>query len=737
MALFSCLTLFAQPQVSRCSNISVFQSSTQIQNPWAGGLNFTEWSRCDLDMDGFKDLVVFDKTGSKIRVFKNDGLAGIASYHHDANLQSAFPPSVNSWMLMYDYNCDGKEDIFTYSLGMGGIKVFKNTSTVGNPSFSLEKSLILSNYNPSGAPAWINLYCSNVALPGMADVDNDGDMDILSFSSIGIKIEYHKNMSKELYGNCDSLVFHMVDACWGDIQESSCSAQMNVCPYPRIYEEAIGNLSPDKNNLHSGSCIMCFDADGDADQDLILGDISCDSIDFMTNGGSPTNNHITSLSKSYPASQAIGMKTFPCTYFLDVDNDGKRDLIASPNTTTAGSNFTSVSFYKNTNTDNVPQFSFVQNDFLQNEMIDLGEGAYPAYFDYEGDGDMDLLIGNFGYYIYPNYNSKLAFFENTGSASLPVFSLVTNDFQSLSSNNIVNMAPTFGDLDGDGDIDLMVGGYDGKLTYFQNTAGAGNPASYTIAGSFAFGCVSGIDVGQIAYPHIVDLDRDGLLDMIIGEYDGTLNYYRNTGSTNAPAFTLVAANLGGVNVCEEGWVIGHSIPFVFDEGGQYKLLVGCERGYIYVFGNIDGNLGGNFALIDSIGFNDVIEGAHTAPLLYDFDADGIRDLIIGNFSGGLGYFCGTSNVAVTNNKQSLNFNVFPNPAANNFQVDFDPYDLNKKQLLLYDVCGKLVMSEFTRSNSFKFNCESLQSGVYILKCISTESITIYENKKIIIQKNEN
>lgn len=93
--------------------------SSPLKNPWVGGFNFTEWSVLDIDIDGIKDLVVFDKSGEIIRTFKNDNLPGIASFKHAPEYQSSFPTEISSWVLFYDFNNDGKEDLFTYALGLG------------------------------------------------------------------------------------------------------------------------------------------------------------------------------------------------------------------------------------------------------------------------------------------------------------------------------------------------------------------------------------------------------------------------------------------------------------------------------------------------------------------------------------------------------------------------------------------------------------------------------------------
>ena len=728
----------AQPLLQRFDSVKVFDGVTQLKNPWAGGLNFTEWSAIDLDLDGDKDIVVFDKSGEKIRAFLNDGLPGQESYTHAPQLQYQFPKTV-AWCIFYDYNNDGKADLFTYSLGQGGIRVYRNTSSPGTMQFTLAKSTIQSVYFPLQPP--YNLYCSQVAIPGLADVDGDKDMDILSFSVSGTSIEYHKNKSMDLYGNCDSLVFDRDDECWGDFDENMCTSHLNSTlqgcpPYHKYLQATQPYLNTDTSqNRHAGSCIMCYDADGDKDIDLVLGDISCDSVEFYRNAGSLTYSHIDSISKKYPAQHVASFKQFPCTYFLDVDNDNKRDLIASPNITNS-ENYQSVWQYKNMGQDSFPDFQFVKKNFMQEGMIELGEGAYPAVFDYEGDGDLDLLVGNFGYYTPPSsYSSKLALYLNTGTPSHPQFQLSTRDFQNLSAVTTVSKAPALADFDNDGDVDLFIGDYSGRLSYYQNTAGIGVPpnfvllSDYATTGTFLYQ----IDIGSCAAPFVVDIDRDGLKDLIVGGYNGTLTYFRNTStsSTNL-SLTLVKSNWGGVKVVEPNYVNGLAMPCIYDDAGTYKVLIGSERGYVYLYGNIESNLNsGNFTLIDSI-YTGIVEGEHVAPCLADFNNDGYPDMVLGNYSGGLAYFKGLGNISVNDlQEKRTQVSLFPNPAKEMFTLKFDAYNLERKEIEVVDAIGRSVLAFITSDNTFNVNTSILNKGVYFVK-ILTKNNTQYIVKKLLI-----
>jgi hypothetical protein len=726
--------LVAQTNVYR-DTVPVFEAGTKLLMPWAGGINFSSFTQIDLNGDGKKDIVAYDKicgSGGKLRAYLNVGSSGQAKYLHAFYYQNQFP-AVTDWALFFDYNNDGKADVFTYTTG--GIKVYKNTTTGQNLSFVLAKPLLMSDYNPFGAPSLSNLYCNSVALPGIADIDGDGDLDILSFSVFGVKIEYHKNMSQELYGNADSLVYDMVDDCWGDIKENNCQVDMNQCPFMKMYEEATNDNV--NKVLHSGSCIMCFDRDGDGDQELIMGDISCTNVFYTDNQGSPSNAHIgdtTILYPNYPnkaSTNIIKLNSFPCTFNLDVDNDGFKDLIASPNAIAGSENYQSVWYYKNASVTPTVNFVFQKKNFLQEDMIELGEGAYPVLFDADADGKKDLIVGNLGYYIGSTNKSKLAYYKNIGSASAPSFSLITKDYQNLSSYNIYSMAPTFGDLDNDGDKDLIIGDNNGQLHYFENTAAFGMPAQFNTH----VAVYQNIDVGNFAYPQLFDVNKNGTLDLVIGSLNGKISYYSNTGTVFSPNFVLQTPFLGSIDVRQYGWTTGYSMPYMFNESGITKLIVGSEIGNMYLYDNIDGNLAGVFNRVDTTLFH-INEGTRCAPFYEDITNDGKRDLFLGNYAGGLAFFNSTNinGVGIEELLKEEQVTIYPNPASEKITIVLKDNSYSELEVKCFDVLGHEIFQTNTFNKVIQMDVSKFSKGIYFIQLQSKDEKQMnLITKKIIVQ----
>ena len=172
--------------------------------------------------------------------------------------------------------------------------------------------------------------------------------------------------------------------------------------------------------------------------------------------------------------------------------------------------------------------------------------ANPILADIDDDGDFDLFIGNRYGYIH--------FFRNTGSASTPTYTQEGGDnpfgipqHKPSSTlrviNNIVTYhsrpRPAFGDIDGDGDLDLFLGDSVGNTLFFRNTGSASNPAFIREGGNNPFGITQ---VQSQASPTLADVDADGDLDLFIGNSSGNTLFFRNTGSSSTPAYTREGGN---------------------------------------------------------------------------------------------------------------------------------------------------------------------------------------------------
>jgi len=736
---------FAQLFVAR-DTISVIENNNVLKMPWNNGINFSNVSTIDLDFDGKKDIVAYDKLNlfstGRFRCFLNNGVPGEIKYKPAPELSYSFP-QVSNWAILLDYNCDGKEDIFCST--SAGIKVYKNVSVAPTLSFDLVKPLIYSDYNPGGNTSVGNLYASSVGVPGIADIDGDGDLDIITFSPLGVFVEFHKNMRVEKNLSCDSLVFELADGCWGKFSESSCQVNMNQCALKQPWDSA--TVAYGEKVLHAGACLTCLDSDGDLDQDLVLGDISCNTVQYVHNGGSvavPLMTDTTRLYPNYPIKNnttQVRLNNFPCAYYVDVNNDGKKDLVATPNAT-GSENAKSVWYYKNTSLTSTVNFQFVKNNFLQDEMIEVGQNSFPVLIDYDADGKKDLLIGNYGYYANNTLKSQLTLYKNIGTLSQPAFSLVTRDYANISGQSLNNVMPAIGDIDNDNDVDICIGTSSGQIHWLENTGGAGNPCNFSIFRNNPFSFTT---TSAAAAPQLFDIDNDGRLDLLIGTKNGRIAFYKNNSvNSSAPTFTLMSNFFGGVDVKDNPnlyGIDGYAVPFFYSENGSTKLLVGSVSGSVYLY-SVPAAITNSFNLATNSA-NFINEGGQSSAWFEDLNNDNLRDLIVGNASGGLSFFSSKgANVSIQKSEIDLanELTIFPNPAQDELHIRFEKKQsidagFKSVEVTIYDLLGNEVSKQSLASNFETASLQGLNKGLYFVKInLITEQQRNYSVSKKLIKE---
>jgi len=693
--------------------IIVRNNTDTLLNAWAGGLNSIQTSKINLNNDGIDDLFVFDRTGDQITTFVWDLTNN--RWEHAPEYESQFP-EIHYWALLRDFNCDGKKDIFSYV--SGGIGVWKNTTTTGDLQFEKITDPYLVSQLLGGVTA--NLYVSKVDVPDINDIDGDGDLDVLTFGTIGSRVEYHINNSQELGYGCDSLIFEIANTCWGHFVETGFGT--NTC---NLYDTCTSNTASPK---HSGSSLLSLDLNDDGVKDLLLGDVSFRNVVALYNDNTGVNMNTSMVSQdtAFPSNTtSIDLQIFPATFYEDVDNDGVKDLIASPNSDVDTENSESAWFYKNYGTNTLPQFAHIKNNWLQDEMIEVGSNASPILFDYDNDGLLDLFVANLGYFdvsLSINYYSQISLYKNVGTASLPEYNLITTDFANLSSLGLtIALHPTFADIDNDGDIDMFLGDQEGYIHLFKNASN--NLTSMNMSlfqGQFPDDNGDNIDIGNFAKPQLFDIDSDGDYDLVIGEESGNLNYYENIGSVTSPIFRLRTSSFGDIDVSEWWTTIGYSAPILFrNNQNETQLFVGSKLGTIYHFNNIDGNFLGTFDSQDTL-VGQIADGPNSAPAVGFLNNDTIIDLITGNERGGLRLYYGSDDISLAINEAETNpnssWNVYPNPSAGIFNITTNN---NSFQIAVYNLQGQLILK---KQNPYKIDMTSFSKGSYIIRYQSGSEI---------------
>lgn len=422
------------------------------QNPWVGGLNACQFGRMDIDQDGKKDLLVFDRHGDRLLCFLNKGSEGEIRYEYTPTFDEAFP-KLHAWAVFVDYDGDGKEDIFTYSKGWAGIKVYRNISTADVLGFELIVSPYLTSWQGGGE---VNILATDADYPAIVDLDGDGDLDLLTFGVMGTFIEKHLNLSMERYGCRDSLTYERTDQCWGRVAENDENNVMylDTCLF------GYGLTVAKDDFRHRGATVTIRDMNGDGLMDLLLADVDYPGLTLLTNGGDADNALMVSQTERFPQSYPVQLPSMPAPFFTDINNDGIDDLLVSPfdPNLMASVGKESVWLYLNHGTNEIPDFQIYTKSFLQDQMIDVGKGAYPVFTDWDSDGLLDLKVKDF--------DGRFTVFKNVGTASQPAFEQVYNAVE----GDVEWSAQCYFDVDKDGLVDLVEGKVSGKLTYYKGNA---------------------------------------------------------------------------------------------------------------------------------------------------------------------------------------------------------------------------------------------------------------------------
>ena len=664
-----------------------------LSNPWVGGLTAPQWSAFDADLDGDDDLFAFDRDGSRVLMFER--ISG-----EELTLRWDWTegwPDMVDWCLLRDYNCDGKPDIFTSY--QNGIRVFTNTTQTGEgPSFDPEPVTLFATFDLIGSdPSDLPVICLGMDLPAIMDHDDDGDLDIITFTETASTL--YRFEGKTPCG----LDLECTNRCYGMLAEA---AENNALFIGDDFECSFNVENPgmtisdvSRTGLHAGGALTSLQLEPGGPKDLIISDVTYpEALAVVLEVGPSSLDSATYVDPTFPSNlygdQAVNLARFPAAFHLDVDQDGVRDLLFSPNTPLETNDDESVHFFRNTGTEDEPAWQFITDTYLQDGMIDLGRGAYPSFHDFDGDGLLDLAVANKERYEGVDQTpAAVAVFRNAGTATEPQFDLVDLDWIALADFQIESPYPAFGDLDGDGDLDVLVGDELGRIHEFTNVAPAGAWPEFTLTALSIpeDGSGEAIDVGQFATPQLHDMDGDGDLDMVVGEKNGTLTLFERTsvGSWSKYVSPIHGENWGNILVDNLLGINGYSVPALTPTSEGLRVFVANETGTVQDFGLASDNWDAELLEVNDAVFGGR-EGFRCAAAIADVDNDGFLDALVGIQNGGLLSYSSSTDTVIGDAGflPEWEWQLMPNPGRDAFRWrSAQPWS---GELTAWSVTGKKV-----------------------------------------------
>ncbi len=625
----------------------------------------------DINNDGFKDIFL-GSSDNEVKFYKNISKGFLPpKFNYVQNFLSQIYASGYQFTNSYYPVLADIDNDFNIELiigGYNGLLLYKNIGTFDNPNWVKIDSVFAN----------VNQLIGTDAKPAFIDIDADGDVDL--FVGIG----------ESLFGGPTSGIT---------------MAFRNIGSANKPIFNLDNTLSSGLPDAGYNSYPSFADLDNDGDYDLLIGrDLA--SLLYYKNTGTAYSPIWTAANSVFAIVETSTYWKNPC--LTDLDNDEDYDLIYG----TADGN---LYYYQNTGTASSPSF-ILKSDFFK-IIKNNGNGATVSIADFDNDGDYDFISGS--------WTGKINYFKNTGSKYSPIFTPSTASFTGLSVSSY--SAPVFVDLDIDGDLDIVCGALNGKLSYFVN-----NNNSFTTNTSL----FANISVSGFSYPAFGDLDFDGDYDLLLGaETSGATTFYINNNGT----FSSNSIFVQGISFPANTRPVFSDI----DNDGDLDCIFGKSNGEIVMYENIGDNREPVWVLNQQI-FNGIKVKQNAAPCFADFDNDNRKDLIVAEYDGNFTFykniFALTDVENIKTENISFSYGNYPNPFNPETNIVFTLQQPALVSIDIYNALGQLVTNLVntnfmigTNKVLFNSNKYNLSSGIYFysIKINENSKTNIYNGKMVL------
>jgi hypothetical protein len=671
------------------------ENGESLPMAFTGGINAAQLQQFDSNNDGQEELVIWDINAETIKLFKKNGSA----YRYLPGGNYLFPEDVNAFLLLVDFDRDGKKDLFTGS--PFGIKAYKNITPEDSslPVWEVAQNFLrLENGS--------NLTANILDIPLIEDIDQDGDLDVLTFNfASGDFLEYYQNTSMERKGAADIDQFKASQNHWGNFEFCDCGDVSFgfSCDGTPISN---GRVSSDNlKTLHSGGHTLLYkDLDRDGVKDLLMGRDECNSLYFLANEGTDIEPVFTTISTSIPQfGQLPQFPIFHAGYVLE------EDLIVSSHSSANAYNY-NIDFGQALF--RMPPESNTTELFLKPDMLDFGENSRPFYIGNKSNGELFIAANT---KVGDDVQGRIFAYEITANKAI----LKSSDY--LNSSELGLIAPNYQRYRSkDNQTFHIISGdvYEENIPYKKiYLAPVANPE----------------ERNELIVPSLVLRG----LDQVHLFHDQTNDYLllaRQTGELLL--YSLDVDNEFELELLENDFLgfidnpVARNLSVAVKSGASPLLMAINQQGILYAIEN----------------FLQESERVQVAIHLYDqvFDATQLGrntsltfvpellgegfDLILGNRAGGLEYLSqlddGGSEPGAT-----TEIVLFPNPThGQEFKIVINrPAKLN-----IYSTSGALLMEgiDLVKNQENLFNGHHLPSGLYLLEIINDANERHY--RKLIV-----
>ena len=599
------------------------EDGTPYEIPFLGGFNVPRPQWADIDDDGDLDLFVQEMTDRLMFFEREDTPAGP---RHTWRPERFRDLQVGEWYRFVDVDGDGDRDLLAES-PFSYVRMYRNVGTAGAPVFEVLADTLRDT---RGEP----IFSDRQNIPNAKDIDCDDRLDLFIGRLVGTVTRYEATGA---IGESASPFRHVTDR-FEDIEivaDPAAQGGMNRPPFDNdgegtddglgllegvpLAEDGFAPAWGGRATRHGANTMALADVDGDGDVDMFWGDFFEAGLLFIENAGSCEAPNLRTQPRPFPIDDPIQTSGYNAPTFGDYDGDGDLDLLMGVLGGAYNANTTTADNLMLFTQGEGGAFDLQTRRFIS--QIDVGSESATSLVDLDGDGDLDLLVSN---KIDPVdlSDSKVFRFDNVGSPGAPAFQ-ARGEFP---LDGAYHNAPAFGDLDDDGDLDMILGTWRKELRLLWNEGSASEPRFVLADTAFVE-----LTRGSNATPALADMDGDGDLDLFVGESSGALNYYANVGTTSAPSFELVSDEYQGIDVGRR------SFPTTVDADGDgdLDLAIGTESdGLAYYRNDGDRNAATFVEAPSPFPAQDELP-LFVTPTFGDIDGDGDVDLVTGGIGGGI------------------------------------------------------------------------------------------------------